>query len=225
MRHITVFSILLAALVLAGGCIISDELTTITIQPDGSAEWVRFQSNVRSTEQGLKAEQELQKFATDFDTRQDADLVRIVEAGGEISDARWVRREKPFATLATAKFPTVEALKRFFTVEGKSGTVVAEPEFTSNGSRRKLSISIPVPADQPTLAEPGPTCEELLARKADSISETRIVVAHGHIVASQGFVVARDGQSAVFNTRQLEELLRQRPARIEIFLEWEVAGN
>ena len=69
MRSITLSFSVLAALVLAGGCIISDELTTITILPDGSADWVRFQSNIRSTESGLKGKQELQKFANDFDAR------------------------------------------------------------------------------------------------------------------------------------------------------------
>ena len=225
MRNITTIPIVLAAMLLAAGCIISDELTTITIQPDGSAEWTRFQSNVRSTEQGTKAEQELQKYATDFDTRQDADLARIAESGGEILDARWVRHEKPFATLVTARFATVDALKNFFTVKEESDAIVARPEFTANGNRRRLSICIPIPADKAAATEPGPTCEELLARRADSISETRIVVANGHIVGAQGFIVARDGQSAVFNTRQLEELLRQHPAQIEIILEWDVTAD
>ncbi len=50
-------------LVVIAGCIVSDELTTLTIQPDGSADWIKFQSNIRSTEQGAKGAQELAKFA------------------------------------------------------------------------------------------------------------------------------------------------------------------
>ena len=74
---------------LIAGCIVSDELTTITIQPDGSADWIRFQSNIRSTEQGAKGVQELQKFVEEFDARSNSDFTRITEAGGEVHEARW----------------------------------------------------------------------------------------------------------------------------------------
>ena len=120
MRNITICFSMLAALVLVGGCIISDSLTTITILPDGSADWVRFQSNIRSTQSGLKAEQALQKFADTFDARQDADMKRIVESGGEILDARWVRNQKPFATVVSARFPTSSALTEFFTIRDEA---------------------------------------------------------------------------------------------------------
>lgn len=225
MRNVTICCTLLAALILAGGCIISDELTTITILPDGSADWVRFQSNIRSTETGHKGEQELQKFADQFDARQDGEMKRIVESGGEILDARWVRSEKPFATVATARFPTSEALKKFITFKDGDGEIVAEPSFTIEGQRRRLALTMTLPpADDAAPAE-RPTCEDLLARDANSISETRVVVADGFIVASRGFLLARDRQSAVFDQRQIDELVRQRPERVEIFLEWDVIGD
>jgi hypothetical protein len=47
---------------LMAGCIVNDELTTITIQPDGSADIVKFRSNIRSSEKGRKGEAELQRY-------------------------------------------------------------------------------------------------------------------------------------------------------------------
>ncbi|MBI1311419.1 hypothetical protein GC176_08940 [bacterium] len=225
MRHTTIYSTVLATLLLAAGCLISDELTTITIQPDGAADWVRFQSDIHSTEKGMKGELELQKFVSDFDSQQDADLVRIVEAGGAILDARWVRREKPYATLVSAEFPCAEVLEKFFTVKDEKGEVLARPTLTIEGKRRRFSISIPIAPDEKAETTAAPTAEEILARQADSISGTRIVVANGHIVKSQGFAVARDGHSCVLNSRQIDKLLHDRPARVEIFLEWEVNGD
>ncbi len=57
MRKTALLSTAAARIILIAGYIVSDELTTITIQPDGSADWVRFQSNIRSTEKGEKGTQ------------------------------------------------------------------------------------------------------------------------------------------------------------------------
>lgn len=225
MRNVIITCGVLAALLLAGGCIVSDSLTTITILPDGSADWVRFQSNIRSTQTGLKGEQALQKFADTFDARQDADMKRIVESGGEILEARWIRNQKPFATVVSARFPTSSALTEFFTFRDEDGDVVAQPTFTIDGRRRKLALSIMLPSNEDAAPTERPTCEDLLARDANSISETRIAVADGFIVASQGFVIARDRASAVFDNRRLDELVRQRPERLELFLEWDVPAD
>lgn len=57
MRKTALLSTAAATIILIVGCIVSDELTTITIQPDGSADWIRFHSNIRSTEKGEKGTQ------------------------------------------------------------------------------------------------------------------------------------------------------------------------
>jgi hypothetical protein len=41
------------------GCIVGDELTTITIHPDGSAQMVTFRINLRSTQSGQDGQREL----------------------------------------------------------------------------------------------------------------------------------------------------------------------
>lgn len=222
MRALNLQSVLLVAALLVGGCIVSDELTTITIQPDGSADWVRFQSNIRSTEKGAKGEQELRRFVASFDAHSEPGLARVLAAGGTIGEARWVRPDEPFATVATAQFSSAKVLKNFWTTRDKNGKVVAEPQFTQDGSRRRFSISLSVPQNERAGAAASRSCEQILAQQADSISRTRIVVAGGQIVASQGFTVASDKRSCVLSLRQIEELVRSHPAQVELFLEWEL---
>lgn len=225
MRKTTFLSTAAVALVWVAGCIVSDELTTITIQPDGSADWIRFQSNIRSTEKGEKGAQELQKFADEFESRKDSDCVRITESGGELLEARWVRRDEPYATLVTARFPTASTLENFCTIKGEKGEVLAQARFTQDDRRRRLSLTIPVPREEATAEKIPPTFKELRDRQANSLSETRLVVVGGQIIASQGFVVAGDKRSCLLDADQIDELLRSRPEHVELFLEWELADK
>lgn len=57
MRNTALFSTAAATVVFLIGCIVSDELTTLTIRPDGSADWIRFQSHIRSTIKGENGQQ------------------------------------------------------------------------------------------------------------------------------------------------------------------------
>ncbi len=214
-----------ATIILIAGCIVSDELTTITIRPDGSADWIRFQSNIRSTEQGEKGAQELKKFADEFDAHKDSDYVRIIEAGGEVLDARWVQREEPYATVVAARFATASALESFCTIKGEKGEVLAQARFTQDGNRRRLSLSIPVPRDEKPAVKVPPSFKELRDEQANGLSETRLVVAGGQIIASQGFVVAGDKRSCLLDPAQIDELLRSHPEHVELFLEWELGDK
>lgn len=219
-----------SAIFFALGCIVSDGLTTIMMNPDGSAEWVRFQSNIRSTEKGAKGAEELKKFVDDFNSRKDSDLARIAAAGGEIVEARWIRNIEPYSTLVTARFPTASTVEAFFTIKGEKDEVIARPRFTRNGTRRRMAIAIPLPKDEQAKADKSaekvpPTLRELREQQANGISETRFVVANGHIVASQGFAVADDARSCLIDPTRIEELVRAKPENVELFVEWEVAAK
>lgn len=217
-----VFTGAVVSSLLIAGCIVSDELTTITIQPDGSADWIRFQSNIRSTETGAKGAQELKKFVDEFDARSNSDFGRIKEAGGEVIEARWVRREEPFANLIKARFPTATAFEKFGTIKNEQGEVIAPARFTREGNRRKISLVIPVLRDEQPSTQAPPSPKELREQQASGFSETRIAVAGGRIVASQGFVVASDKRSCLLDANQIAELLRGRPEQVELFITWEL---
>jgi hypothetical protein len=214
-----------ATLALIGGCIVSDQLVTITIQPDGSADWVRFQSNIRSTEKGAKGAQELKQFLEEFDAHKDADYQRILKAGGEVKESRWLRREEPYANILVARLPTASALQEFYSIRGEKGEVVTQPCFTQSGNRRRLSIEIPVPKEGKSGETAKPTVEGMRQDQANGISETRFVVTGGQIVGSRGFIVAADKRSALIDPFKVQELLRAAVEKVEIFIEWELTEN
>ncbi|MBI5760086.1 MAG: hypothetical protein HZA46_16335 [Planctomycetales bacterium] len=221
MRKTTLLTMAVVLLGVVGGCIVNDELSTVTIQPDGSADWVKFQSNIRSTEQGSKGVQELKKFVDEFDSHKDSDQIRITEAGGEVREARWVRREVPYANLVVARFPTAAALENFFTVKDEKGVVVVQTRFTINGNRRRLSFNVPVPRDQKPTEKASRSFEEVREQQANGFSETRLAIASGQIIASQGFTVASDKRSALLDPAKIDELLQTNREQVELFLEWE----
>lgn len=206
-----------------GGCIVSDQLTTLTIQPDGSADLLLFTSNVHSNEKGVKADEELRNYVADFNAGKDADQARVAAAGGQIVEARWIRDEVPLVNLVRAKLPTAAALERLFTFKREDGTTAVQARFAAAGQRRTLSFHVALAADEQQQANSGPPTDDARQAMANGISETRFAVAGGTIVEARGFVVATDKQSALLDTRQIDELLRHATGPFELFLTWELA--
>jgi hypothetical protein len=214
------FAFTAASLALLAGCIVGDQVATLTIRPDGSADYVIFQTNLRSTEPGEAGARELERFVADFDANQDLESRRILEAGGQLVQAQWLRREEPYATVIAGRFPSVSTLLEFLTVKGGSGELAVQPRFTRNDSRRRLSFEVSKPRDM-DLGEPASGVQHFRNAQADGLSETRIAVAGGKILASRGFTVAADRRSALLEPNEIRALLRVQE-QVELYLEWEV---
>jgi hypothetical protein len=203
-----------------GGCLVSDQLTTLTINPDGSADLILFRSNLRSTQQGETGDRELAEYKARFDSREDQDLQQITEAGGQILESSWVRSEAPPANIVHAGLPTAAALEKYGTT-GSDGALATATRFLRDGSRRRLSIRITSSLSDEELARPAADAAQLKQQMADGISEIRIAVAGGAITASRGFTVAGDKQSALLDVDEIFRMLRDQ-SEVELFLEWEV---
>ncbi|MBS0201289.1 MAG: hypothetical protein JSS49_00210 [Planctomycetes bacterium] len=219
------YGVVLSAMVtilLACGCIVSDELTTFIIHPDGSADWYQFKSNIRSSDKGEKGFEELSKLMADFDARKGGEFERIVEAGGEVLDARWIHREEPYSTLVTAHFPTASTVEKFWTIKDDKGKVLALAQLKQDCNRRRLSLTIPGPRKSDSEEPKQDSYREIRAHQANGFAESRIIVTGGEITASQGFVVAGDKRSCLIDPPRIEELLRGTTGDLELFLEWEV---
>lgn len=212
-----------AAMFPISGCILRDELTTVTIRPDGTADWIRFISNVRSSESiGAR---ELLKFIDEFESHSGSNFVRIGEAGGEVLESRWIEPEEPYSTLVKARFPTVGALVRFWKSTSERDDVFAQAHFTQESSRQRLSFTISRACDKCIDAKVQPTLCEFREHQANGISETRIIVTGGHFVASEGFVVSSDRRSCLLECSRVDELVHRTAGGVELFLEWELTGR
>src|SRR5262245_9906051 len=137
----------LAALALVPGCIASDDVTTLTVGPDGSADLAQFSSNIRSTETGSKADEELRQYVDAFDQRQGSDFVGIVHAGGKILDTWWIRRDAPYSNIISARLPNADALEKWCTIEGGEGETRLTTRFSHQGATRTLSMFLQPPKD------------------------------------------------------------------------------
>lgn len=217
-------AVFLGCAALFRGCIIGDELSTITIHPDGSADLVKLQSNVHSSEQGAKGDEELRRYAQEFDARKSADHLRISDAGGRVEESRWVRKEPPYANVVVGKLPSAAVLEKAFTFNDDDGKTVVAAHFTKKSTRRKFSLEVTLPLEQVLKSTAEKTIEELRASQANGLSETRFAIAGGKIVDARGFTVAADKQSALLEPKAIIELLKSQ-RHVEVFLEWEVAGQ
>lgn len=222
-RRLTAVALICFAVFLRG-CIVGDELSTITIHPDGSADLVKVQTNVHSSETGAKADDELRRYAQEFDAKKDADHLRIIDAGGRIEESRWIRSEPPYANVIVGKLPSAAALEKAFSFKGDDGAVVVAARFTQKGTRRKFSLQVTLPSEQVVNSTSERTVEELRASQANGLEETRFAIAGGKIVDAHGFAVASDKQSALLEPKAILELLKKQ-RKIEAFIEWELADE
>lgn len=221
MKNASLFFGIITMFVVAG-CILNDELTTMVIRPDGTADWYCFRSNIHSSEKGEKRTEELLKVIKDFEAHEGADFDRITEAGGEVLDARWIQREEPYATILTARFPTAATVERFWTIKGETGDVLIRSKLTMDHSYRRLSLTIPGSTNRESEEKEVPSFREFRQHQANGISETRIVVADGEIISAEGFVVADDKRSCLLDPQRIDELLRRSNRDVELFVEWEI---
>jgi hypothetical protein len=219
----TITPAVLLPLLLVGGCIVGDQLTTITVHPDGSADLAILRSNLHSTEKGAKAEKELAAYKARFDSRADDDFTRVRDAGGTAVESSWIHSQPPFSSFIHAHFPTASVLEKYMSAKDDKGNSVMTTQFRSDGERRRLTFRITVPPDKNNGSRPAPVSPEQLRQAiADGISETRIAMTSGSISASRGFVVAGDKQSALLNVSEIAEILRAGQGKAELYLDWEL---
>jgi hypothetical protein len=210
-----------ALLALVGGCVVGDQLTTITLRPDGSADVVTFRSNLRSDQEGAKGATEISEYQARFDAHTEDDLARVTQAGGMLLEATWLRRQVPLANVVRATFPNAQAFENYYSFKNEQGSEQLKTKFATSGNRRTLTFTLDFPKGEGQ-ADKGPlTVERVRQALADGISETRIALAEGKITRASGFIVAADKQSALLDAAALGEILRT-TGKGELAIEWEV---
>jgi hypothetical protein len=222
MRSQMRWCVVLAVFLLLGGCIVSDELTTLTIHPDGSAELVTMRSNIRSSEPGEKGDSELADYKSNFTAQSDEEFARIRKAGGQIVAANWIRQQAPFSNYVQVFFPNASTLEQFVSENGRDDGFSFTTQFQAKASVRKLTIQVTMPVDMIGSLESSSDAKQLRQMYADGISESRIAVTGGLITSARGFTIAADKQSALLNLRDVAEILRAGQGKAELLLEWEV---
>jgi hypothetical protein len=210
-------------LLLLAGCIVGDELTTLTVHPDGSAELVILRSNLHSTEKGEKADKEITEYRSRFDTLTDGEFARIQGAGGSIEATTWFRRQAPLSNVVHARFPNAAALEKYWTIRSDDGGSLVTSEFHADGIHRRLTFQVTVPHDE-TTSPPAAMVDarQFQQSQANGISVNRFAVANGAITGARGFTVADDKQSAVLNSTEIAAVIRDGRGTADLYLAWDV---
>ncbi len=223
MHQDRIIALAVTSTLLLAGCIRRDEVTTLSIRPDGSARLVMFHSNIRSTEEGAKADQQIQQYVQDFNDRRLGDFTRIEQAGGRVVEARWLQQEVPYSSIIVAGMPDARAIERYLSVKGEDDEFRLTTSYTAEGTRRKLTMTALLPEGFELQDDSDRPPEEVQQERADSFSEVRIAVIGGRIVDARGWTVSSDRRSALLSRVEIARLLRSRPDKIELFIEWDVA--
>lgn len=214
---------ILLSLLLIGGCVVGDELTTLTIHPDGSADLVVFRSNLHSTEKGEHAQKELADYKANFEKHVRKEFARVLEAGGKIVDVSWIRDEVPFSNLVRVHFPHSKVLEQYGTVSSDDGSARITTTFHKDGAHRRLTVHIVTPpGKQQADKSPPETAAQVRQEHANAVSETRIAVADGFITDAKGFLIAKDKQSALLDHTQIGDAIRAGKGEAKFYLEWNV---
>lgn len=217
-RLVTVFPLLLLA-----GCIVGDELTTMTVHPDGSAELVILRSNLHSTQQGEKAADEVAAYKARFDARTGDEFARIQNSDGSVVATTWIRQQAPLSNVVQARLPSAAALEKYWTIRSDDGRSQITPEFRADGVQRRLTFRVTLPQDAIASLSTSPAdarrCQQL---QANGVSVTRFAVTNGAITGARGFTVADDKQSAVLSMQEIAEALRIGDGTAELYLQWDI---
>ena len=207
-----------------GGCIVHDQITTLTINPDGSGDLIILRSNIRSTEKGSRAETEIAEYHASFDAQTQDDFKRIRESGARLEMAMWVRKQVPMAHSIRASIPNAAALEKLASFRDARGTIVVTPKFTISDIHRRLAFHVTVSSEQiPTPSSNADRFANFKRTQASGISDFRVAVYGGKIMDARGFNIASDGQSALLDVDEISSLLRASNGDIEIFVQWEVS--
>lgn len=207
-----------------GGCIVHDQFTTLTINPDGSGDLLILRSNIRSTEKGSRAESEIAEYRASFDAQTQDDFKRIRDSGASLEMAMWLRKQVPMAHLVRVSIPDAAALEKLATLRDARGTIIVTPKLTISDIHRRLAFQLTVGSDQiPTPNSNADRLTQFKRARASGISDFRIAISAGKIRDARGFTIASDGQSALLDVDEISSLLRTGNGDIEIFVQWDVS--
>ncbi len=216
-------SLILSLIAFATGCIVHDQNTTLVINSDGSAEVQILRSNIRSIADLARAESQERDYRTSIDDQTHDDFRRIRESGSELQMSLWLREEVPMSHALVARIPDERALLNFATLKDADGNVVIAPSFDSDGAIRRLSLRIAIDPDSISAPQSAAaTFEEFKRERALAISDLRVCVAEGIIEDASGFIVARDGRSALLDEDQVKELILDGNGEAEIYIQWKM---
>jgi len=192
----TLKRILLPLLATAGlvltGCLLKDENHSLYLDADGSLTWQVLERNVRSDESDPEQRAaEEREYAEAFSTgnHEVAKGLRALEP--DSLDAVWLRDERPYSTMTTARFPAIDALVRDLLYQSE---VLGTVEYETSDGEHRLTVCIDLVEGEPIEVDHGVNGEIL--GLLDDMDSLEIFLTDGVFTEAEGFDLHDDGRSA-----------------------------
>jgi len=193
------------------GCLVKDTTHRLYLSPDGAVEWTVLERDVRSSD-GAPAERwrEEQAYLDGLHTGMHPVQEAFRHLNPDASSIRLLRPERPYATLAKARFQRVDVLiARLFeelSIPGSAALRQREDELT-------LAVSVDLSGlDERDTEIPSPVVALL-----EDFDRYRIVLTAGSFVSAEGFAIVDEGTAAELKPEQVPV---DRPAQLR--LTWKV---
>lgn len=206
---------------LLSACVTGDEITSYVIDPDGSIEFFTYRNNLTSSEVGEDAKTDLANYLQSMEAKSDNLFTKLVEASAQEVHVTVLRRASPASVLITGRIPSLNDFAVYMTEKADADyrfvcTAISKVrvqgircEWTHNSSNEDLSAATVMPEEiQPDAS----------ASNVDPINATRFVLAKGEFINAQGFLLAPNKRSAVFDEDTLSKI---QTSSITVSLEWE----
>lgn len=191
---------LLAAGLLATGCLTGEKHHTFYLDPDGSVVWSVLEQEVRSDEKNPEDRVREEQAMLDAVRTGRGDVAEaLFGLGGNRVDSRIMRDQRPFAILTEARFASIAvALERFFDDLGCD----SRAELELRGGLVALTFSFREWVENDS-DDGRRTHAEVLLEEAERY---RFVLTEGEFVEADGFRLEADDTVAVLLDRSEEEV-------------------
>jgi hypothetical protein len=195
---------------LMSGCITKDEITNVVIDPDGAVTFSIYSLNITSDEKGENGKKEFADYIRGLEEKNGSAIEALAKANATDVKITILRKAAPASVLITGHFPSLKDLAAGLSDDDISCTAISTEH--TRGIRCKATIT---PSKEKELPEPAKP-------RANSFSEIRVALAEGIIVKAQGFLVAQDKRSALFDMETLEKMENWKVPSVAILLEWQI---
>ena len=218
----TVYAAVLGiAALLLSACVTGDEITSYVIDPDGSIEFSTYRNNLTSSEAGEDAKTDLANYIRSMEEKSDDLFTKLVEANAQAVHVMVLRRASPASVLITGRIPSLNDFAVYMTEKADAENRVVciaiskervqgiRCELTHNSSNEELPAATVMPEE---------TQPDATASNVDPINATRFILAKGAFIRAQGFLLAPNKRTAVFDE---DTLSKMQTSPITVSLEWE----
>lgn len=192
---------------------ISEEVTSVYINDNGSIEMVRFLDNVRSDKDGPEGTREQEEWLAQFRNGEINEIKSLKEAGATQIKTVILRDRVPFSAVISASFRSVNQFGKAFGLNSKESKNRAL--FKKRGKRRSLIFKI----------YPGKSNNDNKEESEDEIKQIypifKFIPQSGTITKSRGFTIDSNDQSATLNFSEINKL-DQKGKPYKVFIEWSI---